>query len=404
MPVLSVLTDRKKVAGITWLFAITYMISYMTRINYGAVISEVVTDTGFSKSSLSMAVTGSFITYGAGQIVSGIIGDRISPKKLISAGLSVTLLMNLLMILCANPWQMLAVWCINGFAQSFMWPPMVRLMAVLLSQEDYKSVSTKVSWGSSFGTMAIYLVAPILISISGWRSIFVFSAVSAAAMIFAWNRFCPEIQMKTATASGVKKERSKSPLFTPVMLCIMAAIILMGMLRDGVTTWMPSYITETYHVSNAVSILTCVVLPIFGILCYQAANKLYSKRFSNPITCAALFFGVGAAAAAGLILATGMTPTLSVLFSGILTGCMHGVNLMLIAMVPAYFVRYGNVSTASGVLNACTYIGSAAFTYGVALLSEQLGWGVTLWIWLGIAVAGTVICFCCIRPWNKTFS
>lgn len=404
VPVLSVLTDRKKVAGITWLFAITYMISYMTRINYGAVISEVVTDTGFSKSSLSMAVTGSFITYGAGQIVSGIIGDQISPKKLISAGLSVTLLMNLLMILCANPWQMLAVWCINGFAQSFMWPPMVRLMAVLVSHEDYKSVSTKVSWGSSFGTMAIYLVAPILISISGWRSIFVFSAISAAAMIFAWNRFCPEIQTKTATASGVKKERSKSPLFTPVMLCIMMAIILMGMLRDGVTTWMPSYITETYHVSNAISILTCVVLPIFGILCYHAANKLYSKRFSNPITCAALFFGVGAAAAAVLILATGMTPTLSVLFSGILTGCMHGVNLMLIAMVPAYFVRYGNVSTASGVLNACTYIGSAAFTYGVALLSEQLGWSFTLWIWLGIAVAGTVICICCIRPWNKTFS
>ena len=397
------LTGKKAVTGITWLFAVTYMVSYLTRINYGAVISEVVTDTGFTKSLLSMAVTGSFITYGAGQIVSGIIGDRFSPKKLITAGLCVTTVMNLLMILCADPWQMLIVWCINGFAQSFMWPPLVRLMSALVSREDYKGVSTKVAWGSSIGTMVIYLVSPILISLSGWRSIFIFSAASAVLMIFVWNRFCPEIQTEKAAARE-KKQRVKSPLFAPVMLCIMVAIILMGMLRDGVTTWMPSYIAETYELSNAVSILTGVVLPIFSILCFQAVNRLYRKSFSNPITCGALIFAVGAAAALGLVFTTGKVAALSVLFSALLTGAMHGVNLMLIMMVPAYFDRYGNVSTASGVLNSCTYIGSAASTYGVALLSEKLGWSITLWIWLAIAALGTLLCFLCIRPWKKKFS
>ena len=402
MPVLNKLTDRKAVAGITWLFAITYMVSYLTRINYGAVISEVVTDTGYTKDLLAMAVTGSFITYGAGQIVSGIIGDRISPKKLITLGFIVTTVMNLLMILCCNPWQMLIVWCINGFAQSFMWPPLVRLMSALVSREDYKGVSTKVAWGSSIGTMVIYLVSPILISLSGWRAIFIFSAVSAVLMIFVWNRFCPEIQ--TEKAAREKKQHVKSPLFAPVMLCIMVAIILMGMLRDGVTTWMPSYIAETYHLSNAVSILTGVVLPIFSILCFQVVNRLYRKNFSNPITCGALIFALGAVAALGLVFTTGKVAALSVLFSAVLTGAMHGVNLMLIMMVPAYFDRYGNVSTASGVLNSCTYIGSAASTYGIALLSEKLGWSFTLWVWLGIAVAGTVICFLCVRPWKKKFS
>ena len=402
MPVLNKLTDRKAVAGITWLFAITYMVSYLTRINYGAVISEVVTDTGYTKDLLAMAVTGSFITYGAGQIVSGIVGDRISPKKLITLGFVVTILMNLLMIVCANPWQMLIVWCINGFAQSFMWPPLVRLMSALVSREDYKGVSTKVAWGSSIGTMVIYLVSPILISLSGWRSIFLFSAASAVIMIFVWNRFCPEIQTERTVRE--KATHEKSPLFAPVMLCIMVAIILMGMLRDGVTTWMPSYIAETYDLSNAVSILTGVVLPIFSILCFQVVNRLYRKNFSNPITCGALIFALGAVAALGLVFTTGKVAALSVLFSAVLTGAMHGVNLMLIMMVPAYFDRYGNVSTASGVLNSCTYIGSAASTYGIALLSEKLGWSVTLWVWLAIAVAGTAICFLCVRPWKKKFS
>ena len=76
---------------------------------------------------------------------------------------------------------------------------------------------------------------------------------------------------------------------------------------------------------------------------------------------------------------------------------------MLICMVPNFFRQSGKVSTVSGVLNCCTYIGSSVSTYGVALLSEKLGWGFTLTVWLGIALAGTLICILCIKPWKKRF-
>lgn len=79
------------------LMMLTYMVSYMTRINYGAVLVEMVADTGFTKAQLSMAVTGSFITYGVGQIVSGWLGDRLSLKKLMAAGLSVTAGINMIL-------------------------------------------------------------------------------------------------------------------------------------------------------------------------------------------------------------------------------------------------------------------------------------------------------------------
>ena len=159
--------SKKRVNALAFLFAITYMVSYITRINYGAVILEMTTETGISKSLLSMAVTGSFITYGAGQIVTGILGDRFSPKKLVFFGLLLTVGMNLLIPLSSNPYQMLVVWCVNGFAQSFMWPPMVRLMSAYLTDEDYKKVVGKVSWGSSVGTILVYLFSPVLISFSG---------------------------------------------------------------------------------------------------------------------------------------------------------------------------------------------------------------------------------------------
>ena len=90
------LTDKKKINATIFLFALTYMVSYMTRINLGAVITEIVARTGMTKTMLSAAVTGSAITYGLGQLISGYIGDRVSPKRLVFLGLLVTAVMNLL--------------------------------------------------------------------------------------------------------------------------------------------------------------------------------------------------------------------------------------------------------------------------------------------------------------------
>lgn len=396
----------KQVTRLVILFAATYMVSYITRINYGAIIEELIESTGHTEALLSLAVTGSFITYGVGQVISGLIGDHFSPKKLVTIGLSVSVLMNLLIPFCQNPYQMASVWCVNGFAQSFLWPPMVRILTTLLNASDYKRASAKISWGSSIGTIVVYLTAPLLITTLGWKAVFFVSASCGIIMIGVWNKFSyelPKEEHPTVSAAPKAPKKSVAALFTPLMLLVMLAIILQGMLRDGVTTWMPTLVAETYDLGSSISILTGVVLPLFGILCFQIGTRLYMKVFTNPMICAGVFFGAGALAAGGLYLLNGVHPIFSVAFSAMLTGCMHGVNLILICMLPPFFAKYGIVSTASGVLNSCTYIGSALSTYGVALLSKQLGWNYTLLIWLAIALCGALVCLISAKPWKRQF-
>ncbi|MBE7065233.1 MAG: MFS transporter [Ruminococcaceae bacterium] len=388
------------------MMSMTYFVSYITRINYGAIISEMVEDTGFSETMLSMALTGNFIAYGLGQIVSGFLGDKFSPKKLVSLGLIVTVCMNLLIPVCANPYQMLVVWCINGFAQAFMWPPLVKIMSGSLTSDEYKKSIVKVSWGSSFGTILIYLIAPVFISLAGWKSVFVFSAVCGAIMIFVWNFGMAKLPFVTQNVQPDKLKSdsskvTKKSFMSVVLVGIMLAIVLQGMLRDGVTTWMPSYIKSTYNLGTEISILTGVVLPVFSIFCFNFTSSIYRKKFSNPMTCAAVLFGCGAVSSLCVALFTGKSVILSVLFSALLTGAMHGVNLMLISMIPPFFEKRGNVSTVSGVLNSCTYVGSAISTYGMAVLNSHYGWGFTVCIWAVIAVCGTLVCLLCIRPWLK---
>ena len=133
-------TDGKKIRNFTLLLTCMYMVSYITRINYGAVISEIATDVG-GKDLASLAVTGSFVTYGAGQLISGYMGDKIQARYLVFAGFLLTIAMNFTVSFLSNPIIMAVVWSVNGFAQAFMWPPVVKLMTEFLDGNNYKKTT-----------------------------------------------------------------------------------------------------------------------------------------------------------------------------------------------------------------------------------------------------------------------
>ena len=107
----------------------------------------------------------------------------------------------------------------------------------------------------------------------------------------------------------------------------MLSIILQGMLRDGITTWMPTYITETYHLQTGASILTTVVLPIFSVLSISAASWLQAK-VNNDLTASTLLFALACVSGVALYLFGGSGAAVSVVCMMLITGCMHGLSLI----------------------------------------------------------------------------
>jgi len=397
------LTDDKKVRDFILLLTIMYLVSYVTRINYGAVVSEIVQAEGILKSVASLAVTGSFITYGAGQLISGFMGDKLQPKFLVLAGLIVTVSMNLIISFLSDPYIMTAVWSVNGFAQAFMWPPIVKLMTELLNGNDYKKASVVVSLGASFGTIAVYLFAPLCVAFSGWRAVFVVSAIAGVIMSFIWARHCPVIDMSVVETGAKTEEKTDSVKlgFPFIILAIMPVIAMQGALRDGIQTWMPSFILETFNLQSFAAILTGVVLPIFSIICLRVTSKIYEKKITNEIACAGAILGFGFVNAFLLWLFPNSNVILSTIFAALLSGSMHGVNMILVCMVPPYFKKYGRISFISGLLNSCTYVGSAISTYGIAKFSESFGWNSTILLWACIAFVGALICALITKSWKK---
>lgn len=385
-----------------FLCCLVYFTSYLTRIDYAAVLVEIIADLNITKSAASIAVTGSFITYGLGQLVSGYLGDKISPRILIAAGLCCTSATNILMSVLPNITVMTIFWCFNGFFQAMLWPPLVRIMAENLDEATYANASVSVSAAASVATIAVYLLSPLVIILSGWKLVFLICGSAGFITVLLWLTGTRSISSGKAKPAGNTPAGavSVSVLARSGIFIIMTGIILQGILRDGISTWMPTYISEVFDLGTSVSILTAVILPVFSIMSVSVGSSL-QKRIGNEVKTAAILYGVSAVSALLIIPVFSSSMIISALMMAVITGAMHGVNLMLISRLPVHFRKYGKVSTISGVLNACTYVGSALSTYGFAHLSEAFGWYFIIISWAVIAGLGTAVCAVCIRRWEK---
>lgn len=383
-----------------------YFTSYLTRYNFSAVIEAVSAETGTLRESLGLVSTAAFFTYGIGQLISGFIGDRVHPRLLLTVGMTVTALCNILMPLMPSSNAMVALWGVNGFAQALFWPPLVRIMVDNLSEENYNRACIWVSTGAQAATILVYLLAALCSALWSWKTLFYICAGAAVLMTVIWLILAPKKQTakseklpEAEPASAPQKNRI-GVFAVLIMVPIALAIVLQGLLRDGVSQWLPSLIADSSGLSASSAILSGVVLPIFTIICYNLSSMLEDK-IKNELITSFVFFACAAVCSGILILLLGTSPIISVILLGIITGCMHGVNLMLISRVPKYFAKYGKISTVSGVVNAFTYVGSALSAYFVAVISGAKGWTFTIAVWLVIAALGAAICILTVKPWNK---
>ncbi|MBO5270055.1 MAG: MFS transporter [Clostridia bacterium] len=398
--------------GIAWLCTLVYFASYLMRINFSVMIARICVDTGFSETELAVVLTGLTIFYGTGQIVNGFLGDRIPPNKMLTFGLCLAAACNVGMFFCTTVPLMTVVWCINGFAHAMLWPPIVRLLSTYLNDEEYSYAAVRVSWGSSFATIFLYLLCPVFLSFMTWRAILLSLAVIGIIIAVVWTVSFPklfilpkkETEEAPASPEEAPKKKKGAPLppsvFLPVVL-IFLGIVLQGMLRDGVTTWMPTLLSDSFGFDVESSIFYTVILAIFSILSFSGANFLHRKLFTNEVTCAGAIFAFSALCTLLLILLQG-SAIASILLMAIIVAGMHGINLMLITVVPKRFVKSGRVSTFSGILNAGTYVGAAIAMPAFAAIAEHFGsWSVTITVWLIVSALGALVCFVAVPMWKR---
>ncbi|NLK28503.1 MAG: MFS transporter [Clostridiales bacterium] len=420
------LKDTKSVRVLIAICWLAYYSTYLGRLNYSASMNEIISTGFLTKAGAGMIGTGFFICYGFGQLISGFLGDRISSRWMTFTGVAGTALINLLMYFSQKPNTMLILWCINGLVQSLTWSPIIKILSVRLDREKCKDAIIVMSTTVAAGTLSAYIMTALVIKITGWRMVF-FTSFTVISMIAILWLIGIGILEKKADQQEVEEEEmeielihnprgelkdirsaqvtEKLPIWKlaisvgliPISLCV----IIQGILKDGVTAWVPTFISEVFHLGSVTSILATTILPIINLAGVYAANYMNKKYFKNEVATSGACFTIVSLALLLLILFGRSHMIVSVLLLSLTTTGMIGVNTMFISLLPLYFSKVGKVSTITGTLNSMAYIGSSLSTYGIGVISQKYGWNLTIVVWLFLAFLGAGICLLMKNLWQS---
>ena len=123
---------------------------------------------------------------------------------------------------------MAILWAINGFAQAMMWPPIVKILVSKCNEAEYTYAMIRVSWGSSLGTILVYLTAPLVIKVFGWEGVMIASAVLGASVAVIWfffkSRITNDYSIPATTNQSSSNKKIKIPSITIVPLIFIAFI------------------------------------------------------------------------------------------------------------------------------------------------------------------------------------
>jgi sugar phosphate permease len=355
-----------------------------------------------------------FFAYGIGQMINGFLGDRINPKRMIFAGLLCSGLANVAMGISHSAVWMALSWGANGYFQAMIWAPIIRIFAEMLHGEDRVNCSVNIVSSQIIGTLLSYLLSAGVLAIADWPWVFIAAAILLAATSLLWSAgFWDVCRHREAVGeeSGIKEEHKQEEgevqisfgklMISSGIMTLLIPIMVHGMLKDGVTAWVPTYISESFGIAASFSVLLTSILPVVNLSGAYLARSVY-RRTRERIGLSVLAFF--ATATAGLLLLCtvgGLSPVLATCFLAVITASMMAVNTLVVNIYPLRFRRYGRVSGVSGFLNAMAYLGTAISTFTTGLIVQYWGWQTTIYVWLAVTVLAGLICLLFVRTEGK---
>ncbi len=412
---------------------LVYFSSYLGRLNYSSAMTVMLDEEFLTKAQAGFISMIYFLAYGMGQCLNGFAGDKVNPERMITCGLVVSAGMNLIMTFCGSFPVMAAAWLINGYAQSAIWPPIIRLFSDMLETKTKLKYCVDIVSTQAAGTFASYFLSAFVIAHAKWQFVFLTAALILLAVAAIWRigflsvcrrngqespgeeyeEYGKEVYTAHTGGDGrtSKRERvgqkgqttaEKQKGFFRLLsvsgsLFLIFPILVHGILKDGVVSWVPTFISETFASGAHVAILLTSIIPLINLSGAYLGRFVFRKINNDEIRASVVFFAAAAASLLALFQFGRKSMLLTVLLLSAVTASMMAVNTLLINLYPLRFEREGRVAAMSGFLNASAYVGTAVSTYCIGILVQESGWDVTILSWFLVTFAALIFCLIACR-------
>jgi OPA family glycerol-3-phosphate transporter-like MFS transporter len=400
--------------GLNWfILGLMYASYYMCRYNFRFATPGMVEEFHFNKLEVTSILSAWSVAYGFGQLLNGLLTDRIGGRAAMLIGAAGTISLNLIygFVSFAGTFSTFAlIWLVNGYFQSFGAPGMIKINAAWFNRTERGMFAGIFGFMIQSGQVAISILAPFIlagfaigtwtIGQGEWRWLFRLPPLVTAAMAVLVVLIPKETPEQAGypglihdelspgdTSTRVSIKDSFVTIFThPLVWYYAAAYACTGAVRNSSDQLAVLYFVEQLKLDIATSRAvhwTMYLMPfvaVFGSLASGVISDKFFKGQRAPVAMGLYFLlSLFVLIAAGIIFSgiVGPTPL------GIFLGCLFLVLISLAVnsthslLGTAAAMDIGGrkmAGFASGVIDSFQYFGAAIALPATGWLIDRYGW------------------------------
>jgi len=263
--------------GLNWGFlGLLYTSFYMCRYNLSIANKSISTEFDFSRAEMGYIITTWLFAYACGQIINGLLTDRIGGKRAMLIGAAGTIVMNLVFGAASFAGMLglfVAVRGVDGYLQAFGAPGMVKINTAWFSHRERGKFSGIFGFMINLGRLGIFTLGPALLagfSVLGlihipplhWRWLFWTPSVICAAVAVGMALTVKETPEEAGFHGVISDDTGPAQggvtapfaqvirviLSNPAVWITACAYACTGAVRQAVDQWFPRYMQDLYHV------------------------------------------------------------------------------------------------------------------------------------------------------------
>lgn len=379
---------RWRVFALTWLAYATY---YLTRKSFSVDKTTLNEQLGLSLGQLSAIDTGYLAAYAIGQVLSGIVADRVGEKRLLLVGMTLVATSAIAFGASSTVVAFGLLFTIHGFAQSTGWPGTVRAMTPWFSPQERGRIMGPWTTCYQIGGLAATAMASWILVRYGWRATFFIPAV-ATLVVGALLLFLPPPPARPpeSVAPTVTIPTQGSIYRQPLAWSLGATYFVCKLVRYAFLFWLPYYFGTRFHVAKDHAGYYSLAFEVGGILGSLAAGTISDRMKRRGLIAVVMLLGLSgslyfAAEARSLIE-----------FVVVVGACgffLFGPDALVSAIAAQDLGGVDGVGRASGFINGVGSVGGLCQGFVTVVLVEAYGWRT---LFFGFVVATLLAAVTCV--------
>lgn len=364
----------------------TYLANYYLR-NILSVLTPQLLDTGmFTVEHIGILSSAYMIFYAAGQLINGFLGDILSPKKLVAAGITLAGFSNIIFPFIGSEIFNILCFATFGFGLSMVRGPLMKI----ISENTKPDYARTICVFFSFASFAGPLVASVFAMINNWKLVFIFAG--SVAIGFALSTYTiltilekkGKIRYKSARGQGITSVLSVFKIEKFAFYMIIACLVEISV--ASISFWIPTLLNVELSFTKTASNLIFSMISIFRSLMPFVALMIFRATKEKDIAMMRVSFSLATVCFAGMLLVDNKWFSILLLLVALMA--MSCSSALLWSVYIPGLGKTGKVSSVNGVMDCTGYIAAAVSNLLSAGIMEITGWSGVFILWSILSAVG----------------